>query len=131
VTRAFPKDSAGRIALPDRVTLKAWLQPFPFEVFDELTPELKTLGYNDAEILGLRGKLEPLQVTTQTTGTSEPGVLEWTEQAAKATPGGVFPNTADRLRDIPPGVTARCVTGTNMKLSVATRQATPHTTCKP
>lgn len=131
VTRAYPAASNERIPIPDRIELRAWLQPFPYEVFDELTPELKSLGYNDAEILGLRGKLEPMLVTTKVTGTPEPAVLEWTEQAARDTPGGSFSNNATLLKDVPPNVQVRCVTGTNMRLGVSTVPAPRHTTCKP
>jgi hypothetical protein len=132
VTRAYPLASNERIPIPDRIELRVWLQPFPFEAFDDLTPELKTLGYNDAEILGFRGKLEPMLITTKAAaGVTEPGVLEWTEQAAKDTPGGTFRNTAPLLKDVARNVDVQCVTGTGMRMGVDTRPAPKHTTCAP
>jgi hypothetical protein len=137
VTRGFPLDSTKRIAPhPDRVTLKVWAQAFPYYVFDEFMPELKGLGYTEDELRQTRAKLAPVQVTSNVLLTdaglsNEPGVLEWTMEAAQKTKGGVFPNSADLIPVLPRGVWVYCVTGTNMAFGGQAIRAPTSTRCKP
>ena len=136
VSRGFPLDSTKRISpAPDRVTLKIWVQAFPYAVFDKFMPELKGLGYDDDQLRQLRAKLAPVQATAKVLFdngelSKEPGVLEWTPEAAANTPGGVFPNTVP-LIPVLPRSTVRCVTGTNMPLNAQAIIAPTSTRCKP
>jgi len=137
VSRGFPFDSTKRISpIPDRVTLKIWAQAFPYAVFDKFMPELKGLGYDDDQLRQLRAKLAPLQVTSQTLfedgGLSkEPGVVEWTVEAAQKTKGGVFPNSAGLIPVLPRAATVYCVSGNNMPMNAQAIIAPTSTRCKP
>ena len=100
--------------MPDRVTLRAWIQAFPYAVFDEFEPELKGMGYDDAQLRQIRAKLAPVQVTTNLKAGSN-GVLEWTpDEATAQAQAGTFPNTAGLIPAFPRSVFVRCVTGTGM-----------------
>jgi hypothetical protein len=133
VARIFPSSASARTipTFPDRVTLKVWLQAFPYSVFDEHESELKTLGHDDAQIKAMRAKLAPVQVSAQ----SKPAVvgrdLEWTAAAAADTDNGgqSFPNKL--IPGIPNGLFVQCVTGTAMKANVQNVTAPVHKTCKP
>jgi cytochrome c554/c'-like protein len=138
VARAFPQANAKRITpFPERVTLKIWAQPFPYAVVDEFTPELKGLGYDDDQIKQLRAKFAPMQVTSKVMIASdggistEPGVIEWTPEAAAKTPGGVFPNSAGLIPVFPRSIQVQCVTGTNMPLNAQAIVSAPNQRCKP
>jgi hypothetical protein len=138
VARGFPLDSTKRISpAPDRVTLKVWVQAFPYTVFDKLTPELKGLGYDDDQLKELRAKLAPVQATTKVLFdgdgglSNEPGVIEWTVEAAQKTSGGVFSNNAGLIPVLPRAVFVRCVSGTNMPLNAQAIHAPVSTRCKP
>jgi hypothetical protein len=134
-TRAYPQASTKRLPVnPDRIVLKVWFQAFPYAVFDEFTPDLKTIGYSDNEIAVMRGKLGPMQITANSVNVeagreSEPAELEWTDTAA-TTSGVVFRNTST-IKDVPAGIWVKCLSATNMRLGVDTEKADVHKLCKP
>jgi hypothetical protein len=133
LSRAFPVTGSGKkiTTMPDRVTLKVWLQVFPYKVFDELTPEMNRLGFDDAQVREMRAKLAPVQVTTDfETGTD--GVLEWTPEVAmeQASKGSFF-DGAGLIPALPKGSFVRCVTRTSMKIRVQNILAPVRKMCRP
>jgi len=133
VARRFPAVGSTKKLTPppDRVTLKVWLQAFPYSVFDEFNPELKRIGYKDAQIEQIRGRLAPVQVSAQLDPAADRLDLEWTPAAAadKAHGGQEFRNGL--IHVLPTGLWVQCVTGTAMNASADSVQAPVHKTCKP
>ena len=115
---------------PDRVTLKVWLQAFPYGVYDELIPELTTLGYSDGQIKEMRGKIAPVQISANSDLTR--GLdLEWTADAVadKEHGGQEFRNGL--IPVFPSGAWVQCVTGTAMSASAQNVGAPKHKICSP
>jgi hypothetical protein len=137
--RAFPSPSSTNkiMTTPDRVTLRVWVQAFPYAVFDDFIPELKGLGYDDAQVQKIRGKLAPVQVSTKVLlGEAGPepvaGVLEWTPDiAAEQATAGTFANSAGLIPCLPLGVFTQCVTGTGMAIRVQNTLAPTRKACAP
>jgi len=133
VARRFPAlGTTTRISPPpDRVTLKIWLQAFPYSVFDDLSAELKRIGYDDAQIKAMRAKLAPVQVSAQADPAADGLDLEWSLAAVadKERGGQEFRNGL--IPVFPTGVWVQCVTGTSMKAAVQNVSAPAHKTCKP
>jgi hypothetical protein len=116
---------------PDRVTMKIWMQPFPYSVFDDHAPELEGLGYDKKQISAMREKLAPIPVSAQADVAVKGRELVWTpEIAADPEKGGsIFRNKL--VPGIPSNVLMQCVTGTAMKTQVQIVSAPQHTTCRP
>jgi hypothetical protein len=132
VSRIFPKPSSLVTIkpFPDRATLKVWLQPFPYSVFDDHEKELLSLGYDANQIAALRAKLAPIQLSA----TGEKPVtrdLVWTSEIANdpARGGSTFQNNL--IPGIPQKVGMQCVSQTAMKTQTQIVGAPIHTTCKP
>jgi hypothetical protein len=133
VSRTFPSAASMKTItpFPDRVTMKIWMQPFPYSVFDDHAPELEGLGYDKKQISAMREKLAPIPVSAQADVAVKGRELVWTpEIAADPEKGGsIFRNKL--VPGIPSNVLMQCVTGTAMKTQVQIVSAPQHTTCRP
>src|SRR5262249_36497899 len=83
--QTFPRaPGTGLPADPDRVTMRVWLQPFPYDLFDDLFAIPADHGLTADQVAAMRAKLAPLTVGLQPE-------LEWTLAAAMdARSGGQF-----------------------------------------
>jgi hypothetical protein len=135
LARGFPGPGSSKkiTTMPDRVTLRVWLQAFPYKVLEELMPELTALGYGEAQIEQMKKKLAPVQVTTDFAGGPQ-GILEWSAASAMEQAGaGTFQNGNGIIPSsvIPVGVLVRCVTGTAMAMRVQNTVAPVRRNCTP
>ena len=132
VSRTFPSAASKTITpYPDRVTMKIWMQPFPYSVFDDHVPELERLGYDKQQISAMRAKLAPMPVSAQADPAVNGRELVWTPEIAAdpAKGGSIFRNTL--IPGIPNQVWMYCVTGTAMRTQVQIVSAPRLTTCRP
>jgi hypothetical protein len=132
VARIFPKPASMLTIkpFPDRATLKVWLQPFPYSVFDDHEKELSALGYTDMQIKSFRAKLAPVQMSA--TGSDPMGRdLVWTSEIANdpMRGGSAFHNNL--IPGLPQKVWTECVSLTAMKTQTQLISAPTHTTCQP
>jgi nitrate/TMAO reductase-like tetraheme cytochrome c subunit len=139
VSRVFPKPSAMTTIkpFPDRATLRVWIQPFPYSVFDDHEKELLSLGYDSNQIKAFRAKLAPMQVSA--TGT-EPMMprnplwtrdLVWTSEIANDPKQGGTTFLNNLIPGIPLKVQMQCVSLTSLNTKAEVVGAPVHTTCQP
>lgn len=118
--QTFPRSGASGLAAdPDRVTLRVWLQPFPYDVFDDLFADPGSNGLTEAQVAAMRAKLAPLNVGVQPE-------LEWTLDAAMDPKrGGQF--YVDETTRLP----VWCVTNNGLNAASAKVTAPKHMKCSP
>jgi hypothetical protein len=101
---------------PDRVTMRALLQPFPLDLFDELFADPAKEGFSPEQVQAMRAKLAKPIVVGQP--------LEWTFEKTKDPAHGE--QYADSLH-----TPVNCVTTTNIRASADKVLAKNHTMCSP
>ena len=110
----FPRATNGTLAgTPDRVTMQAWIQAFPLDVFDELFEKPEEHGLTTEQVRDMRAKIARFRVGTE---------LVWTTEAM---------SSISYLDDVTRQPTY-CVSNSPMFNFGATKTPAPkHTTCSP